>query len=107
MTIKERWLSPSLPANATIVDRIASCHREIGMWRRDNIPNYEIQHHDPKDKVDSLISTDLATPEQIAFATKAMRDALREKESFWQHKSRVLWQSEGDRNTKYFYALTK
>jgi hypothetical protein len=40
-------------------------------------------------------------------AQVTLENSLNIEEEFWREKSKVVWHSDGDRNTKYFHRLTK
>ena len=39
--------------------------------------------------------------------SRKLQEAYKDEEDFWQQKSRNMWHTSGDQNTKFYHALTK
>lgn len=89
------------------MERISSCRKALGQWKRERDLNTAKLIEDLKSKVDNLHSDDNATTEEIREAIKELTAALKAEEQFWKKKNRILWLMEGDLNTKLFHAITK
>ncbi|XP_024015975.1 uncharacterized protein LOC112089224 [Eutrema salsugineum] len=60
-----------------------------------------------KNQLDLAQDDDNTTLEEIEDIRRKLCAALREEEMLWQQKSREKWHKDGDKNTKFFHALTK
>ena len=45
--------------------------------------------------------------EEILEVSRKLQDAYKDEEEYWHQKSRNMWHSSGDLNTKFYHALTK
>ena len=73
-----------------------------------------IINHMGKDKIQNLqqaleeVQTDKnRSQEDIIEISSIVQEAYKDEEEYWHQKSRNMWYSAGDLNTKFYHALTK
>lgn len=95
----------SLP-DSTVYLRISVCRRSIAKWSRLHHMNSWRLIEELKIKLDTTMA-DQTPDEVIAEINKELLDAYRAEEAFWNQRSRLLWLTLGDKNTGFFYAVSK
>ena len=105
--IAESWLGYGDDLNTSFTNRIRRCRQYISDWKRLNSTNaakrirelteeIDVGHLDPNVSSDHLKSLQLD-----------LVDAYRQEEEFWYQKSRLQWNTKGDRNTRFYHVTTK
>ena len=106
-TISRGWKSRDHRHSSGIVEKITNCRHEISVWRKNN-PPYEKEKINTLQKALEEIQCDnTKTYEEVLEVSRKLKEAYRDEEWFWEQKSRTMWHAKGDRNTKFYHALTK
>ncbi|KAF8108232.1 hypothetical protein N665_0113s0021 [Sinapis alba] len=90
-----------------IVTRISNCHHKIAKWRKNNPPYGKDIINELQRALEEVQSDNSKTQEDIVGESRKLQEAYRDEEEFWQQKSRNLWHTSGDINTKFYHAVTK
>ncbi|KAG7581014.1 Reverse transcriptase zinc-binding domain [Arabidopsis suecica] len=105
-SVYEGWNFPS-PEGGIFTQRVKNCRRTISKWKKSNSTNSEKLIKELQDKIDSAQEDDSISAAELLAIKWKLCDAYREEEIFWKMKSRETWYQEGDKNTKFFHAITK
>ena len=106
-SIERGWRELSAENSGAFVSKIINCRHEISTWRKNNPPY-------GKEKISELqqaleeVQNDINRPqEDILDVSRKLQEAYKDEEEYWQQKSRNMWHTAGDLNTKFYHALTK
>ena len=88
------------------MEKLNNCRRAISQWRRELTPYERKTIEDIKYELNAALRDDSKTREEITDLTLRLKEAYRDEEQYWYQKSRSLWMTLGDNNSKYFHALT-
>ena len=89
------------------VTKISNCRHEISSWRKDNQPYGKDKIKDLQQVLEEVQTDNDRTQEEILEVSRKLQEAYRDEEEYWHQKSRNMWYSSGDLNTKFYHALTK
>ena len=91
----------------SIVARISNCRHEIAKWRKNNPPYGKEKINDLQQALEEVQTDNTRSQEDILKVSRKLQDAYKDEEEYWHQKSRNMWYSSGDLNTKFYHALTK
>ena len=90
-----------------LTNRISRCHQQIAVWKRSNKNNAEEQIKVLRGRLDKALCSATSSQTETNMLKEELDKAYIEEEIFWKQKSLVMWLRAGDRNTKYFQAISR
>ena len=89
------------------VTKISNCRHEISSWRKDNPPYGKDKIKDLQQVLEEVQTGNNRSQEDILEVSRKLQEAYKDEEEYWHQKSRNMWYSSGDLNTKFYHVLTK
>ena len=90
-----------------IVKKISNCRHEIAKWRKNNPPYGKEKINELQQALKEVQTDNARSQEDILEVSRKLQEAYKDEEDYWHQKSRNMWYSSGDLNTKFYHALTK
>ena len=106
-SIAHGWSNGNTRFNSGVVDKIVNCRHEISVWRKNNPPYGKEKINSLQKALEEIQSDNTKTYEEVLEVSRKLKEAYRDEELYWEQKCRATWHAKGDRNTKFYHALTK
>ena len=90
-----------------VVTKINNCRHEISSWQKNNQPYGKDKIKEFQQALEELHTYDNRSQEDIFEVSIKLQEAYKDEEEYWHQKSRNMWYSSRDLNTKFHHALTK
>ncbi|KAG7543468.1 Reverse transcriptase domain [Arabidopsis thaliana x Arabidopsis arenosa] len=106
-SVKRGWHHGQTDDHGGIQNKLRLCRREMANWKRTVKTNSAEQIQILKHRLDAAERNHLTPLSTVRNLRRDLNQAYRDEELYWKLKSRNKWLDLGDRNTKYFHAISK
>ncbi|XP_033136130.1 uncharacterized protein LOC117128234 [Brassica rapa] len=90
-----------------IVEKISNCRHEIAKWRKNNPPYGKEKINELQQALEEVQTDNTRSQKDILEVSRKLQEAYKDEENYWHQKSKNVWYSSRDLNTKFYHALTK
>lgn len=90
-----------------LAQRLSSCRHQISRWKRQNRNSAEERTGTLRAMQDKAITSADVSQQRRTEIREELNQVYMDEEVYWKQKSRINWLCSGDRNTRYFHAVTK
>ena len=101
------WTENQEGQSGDFITKINNCRHEISSWRKDNQPYGKDKIQNLQQELEEVQTENNRSQDDIIEISRKLQQAYNDEEEYWHHKSRNMWYSSGDLNTKFYHALTK
>lgn len=89
------------------VTKISNCRHEKALWQKNNQPFGKDKIKELQQVLEEIQTDNSRSQEDIIEVFRKLQEAYKDEGDYWHQKSRNIWYSSGDLNTKFYHALTK